>query len=94
MIIGQTEGYLSGTVVLKLSKRISKAVYKIKYEIKDTKGDYYTFLPPFPVLQHENYVEFSTFEYSDVYMRVTVEYIEEPTTGIVPPPCSPCNSLI
>jgi hypothetical protein len=94
MIVGQIEGYLAGDVVIRLNRSIHQAKYKITYELKDKNGVYYKFLPSFPVFQHETFVEFRTLEFSSLYMRVTVEYIEEISTGVLPKPCSPCNSLI
>lgn len=94
MILGETEGFLAGLVTIKLNRVVFEARYSIKFEIRAEDGTFYRIQPPFPVFQHESYVEFrNTEEWASLYMKVTVEQIPEIITKFVEKECNECTRL-
>lgn len=94
MVIGTAEGNLKGIVTINLSRKINLAKYKVTFEVRADDGSFYKILPSFPVFHSESFVYFrNTEEWESLYMKVTVEFISEPSSAYVEKECNECASL-
>lgn len=72
MLIGQTEGNLTGLVTIHLTRSVITSNYSVVFEFKDQNGCFRKFIPQFVVTEYDNYLQFNATGYEAMYLRVMV----------------------